>query len=136
MTLDELDDHERLVLMGLVKLIVHADAVVSPEEKAVLQRLQAGLGAEVWNADVRRASSALPTIAHLEEAAQAVERPEAQQLIHGILMELAGSDEVIDGEAHVLTWIDQTWGLTDDESEEEDEEDDDDGVESFVLIAD
>jgi len=137
MDLHELDDNERLVLIGLVKLIVHADQVVSAEEKAVLARLQQGLGPEVWNAEVRRASQQLPTISDLEQAARAVHRDEAQQLIHATLRELAGSDELIDAEEHVLRWIDQTWGVTDDElDEEEGDDDDDDAIESFVLISD
>jgi len=141
MELADLQDHERLVLIGLVKLIVHADAVVSAEEKAVLGKLQTGLGAGVWNAEVRRASTALPTIADLEAAARQVGRVEAQHLIHDVLQELAGSDELIDAEEHVLRWVDQTWGVTGDEDahdeeDDEDEDGDDDAIESFVLIAD
>jgi len=126
----DLTEHEQLVLIGLVKLIVHADQVVSPEERAMLGALQRQLGESAWNERVRAASQAFATIPALEDAAQQVERREAQRLIHRILEELAGSDEVIPAEAHVLTWIDQTWALTDDEEESQDP------IESFDLLDD
>ncbi len=135
MDVKDLQAHEQLVLIGLVKLIVHADQQVSEEERAVLRALQLQLGDDTWNERVRAAADAFATIPALEAAAQAVVRPEAQQLIHQLLAELAGSDEVIPAEAHVLQWIDQTWAL----SEEEDEDDDQDvveAVESFVLMDD
>ncbi len=132
MELNDLTAHEQLVLIGLVKMIVHADQQVSPEERAVLRTLQRALGEATWNQRVREASESFGTIPDLEAAAQQVERPEAQQLIHRILGELAGSDEVIPAEAHILQWIDQTWALSEDEYEDEGPE----PVESFVLIDD
>lgn len=126
----DLTEHEQLVLIGLVKLIVHADQVVSAEERAMLGALQRQLGESTWNERVRAAAQAFASIPALEEAAQQVERREAQRLIHRILEELAGSDEVIPEEAHVLTWIDQTWSLSEDEDEAVDP------IESFDLIGD
>jgi hypothetical protein len=138
MSLAELDEHEQLVLMGLVKLVVHADQIVSPEEKQVLAQLQAALGPAVWNERVRQASASFPTVAELEAAAHQVTRPEAQQAIHEVLDQLAGSDELIEAEAHVLEWLDQAWGLTGshDDDDDDDDDGDDDAVESFVLMDD
>jgi hypothetical protein len=126
----DLTEHEQLVLIGLVKLIVHADQQVSAEEQAMLRTLQKQLGDSTWNERVRQAAEAFSTIPALEAAALQVERREAQRLIHRILEELAGSDEVIPAEAHVLQWIDQTWALSEEEEESEDP------IESFVLIDD
>lgn len=135
MNASDLQEHEQLVLIGLVKLIVHADQQVSEEERVVLRALQQQLGDDRWNDRVRAAANAFPTIPALEAAAVEVVRPEAQRLIHQLLAELAGSDEVIPAEAHVLRWIDQTWRLTEDEDEDEDEGDDGvEPVESFVLM--
>mgnify|MGYP002636417882 CR=1 FL=1 len=135
MTVDQLTAHEQLVLIGLVKLIVHADQHISDEEKSVLRTLQAAMGDAVWNAQVKAAAEAFSDLAALEQAAQQVEREEAQFLIHEVLTELAGSDEVIPAEAHVLQWIDQTWCLTADELEADDlKEQEDDAAESFVFM--
>ena len=49
MQLSQLTPHEQLVLIGLVKLIVHADAVVTPQERSILARLQRELGPSTWN---------------------------------------------------------------------------------------
>lgn len=137
MDVQDLTEHEQLVLIGLVKLIVHADQHVSPEERAVLRTLQAAMGDERWNALVQAAATQFTSIAALEQAAHLVESPDAQHLIHDLLSELAGSDEVIPAEAHVLQWIDQTWSLSAPEPDDaEDEDDDNNPVESFVLIDD
>jgi hypothetical protein len=125
MRLSELDEHEQRVLIGLVKLVVHADQVVSAEERAALAEMQRDLGAAVWNQRVHEASERFPTIDRLEEAARAVQRPVARHRIHGALAALAGSDELIEAEEHVLRWIDQEWGLHDDDEEPE----------SFELIS-
>lgn len=129
MDVTELGPEEQRTLVGLVKLVVHADQVVSAEEREVLARLQATLGAETWNERVRAASDAFPTVAELEAACLEVTRPEAQACIHAVLDELAGSDELIEAEAHVLQWLDEAWGLTplpDDEPS--------DAVETFVFM--
>jgi len=132
MNVRDLDEHEQLVLMGLVKLIVHADQVVSPEEREVLGRLQVALGPETWNDRVRQASDAFPSVSELEQAAHEVVRPEAQALIQDVLAELAGSDELIEEEAHVLDWMHQAW--SDDVDGDDDHDHDDDVMEAFVLM--
>lgn len=116
MDLGELSERELLVLVGLVKLVVHADREVSPAEREVLGRLQGAVGASAWNAAVRTARERYASIDQLEQDARAVERAEVRRAVHEILLELAGSDEIIDAEAHVLQWIVQEWGLHEDAS--------------------
>ena len=116
MDLGTLSEHERLVLVGLVKLVVHADREVTPAERVVLVRLQGAVGAEAWNEAVRTARERYASIDQLEHDARAVDRPEVKLAVHEVLVELAGSDEIIDAEAHVLHWVVQEWGLDDPEA--------------------
>jgi hypothetical protein len=109
--LPRLTEQELLVLVGLVKLVVHADREVSPAERAVLGRVQEVVGAVAWNTAVRTARERYVAIDVLEADARAVERREVRHAIHDLLVELAGSDEIIDAEAHVLQWVVQEWGL-------------------------
>ena len=125
MQLSQLTPHEQLGLIGLVKLIVHADAVVTPQERSILARLQRELGPSTWNERVKQAAAAFPTTAELETAARQVETPAARFMIQGVLKELAGSDELISAEEHVLRWVDQEWSTHDS-----------DEPESFVLLDD
>ena len=111
MDLASLTDHERLVLVGLVKLVVHADREVSPAERVVLGRLQGTIGAAAWNDAVRVARERYASIDQLEQDARAVDRPETRRAVHELLVELAGADELIAAEAHVLQWVVQEWGL-------------------------
>lgn len=132
MELGGLDDRELDVMVGLVKLVVHADREISPAERDVLGRLQAAIGSPRWNAAVLRARDAFPTIEALEVAARQVTRPEVRNAVHRVLVELAGSDQVIEAEAHVLRWVVTEWHLG-----EPDDAEEDDGPpsgESFALI--
>ena len=131
---------EQLVFIGLVKLIVHADQVVSAEEQQVLETLQQQLGPATWNDRVREAAIAFPTIQELEQAAREVDRKEAQQLIHDILVEIAGADVIIPEEAHVLQWVYEAGGLEETDGSPasgEAESDEDEGpIDSFELFHD
>ena len=112
-------------MVGLVKLVVHADREISAEERQVLAQVQEQVGVGRWNEAVRAARDAFPTVEHLEAVARELERVEAQHRIHAVLLRLAGSDEIIDAEAHVLQWVVQEWGLVEDEPE---------SAESFVML--
>ena len=111
MDLRSLSEPELLVLVGLVKLVVHADREVSPAEREILARLQGAVGHETWNAAVRTARDRYASVDQLEQDARAVDRPEVRRALHEILVEIAGSDEIIEAEAHVLHWVVQEWGL-------------------------
>jgi hypothetical protein len=111
--LGALSEQELLVLVGLVKLVVHADREVTPAEREILGRLQATIGAETWNAAVRTARDRYTSIEQLEHDARAVERAEVRRAVHETLVEIAGADEVIEAEAQVLQWVVQEWGLAD-----------------------
>ena len=135
MELRDLDERELRVFMGLFKLVVHADHEVSEPERAVIADLSGALGVARWNEAVAAARRAYDTVEQLEDDARLVERRGAQVLIHELLTTLAHSDELVEGEAHVLRWVSQTWGVAegkDDVGLTEDLED----IDSFVLIAD
>lgn len=114
MDLGTLSERELLVLVGLVKLVVHADREVTPAEREALAVLQATVGPGAWNAAVRMARQRYASIDQLEHDARAVERPEVRRALHEVLSEIAGADEIIDAEAHVLQWVVQEWGLHED----------------------
>lgn len=111
MDLPQLSERELTVLVGLVKLVIHADREVSVAERAVLSRLQDVVGADAWNAAVRTARERYATVDVLETDARAVDRADVRKAVHAILTELAGSDEVVPAEDHVLQWVVQEWGL-------------------------
>jgi glyceraldehyde-3-phosphate dehydrogenase/erythrose-4-phosphate dehydrogenase len=124
--LSELSDLELQVLVGLVKLVVHADREISAEERQVLATVQEAVGVSRWNQAVRAARDAYELVEQLEIDAKALDRVDAQQQIHAVLLRLAGSDEIIDAEAHVLQWVVEEWGLVEEQHEE--------SVETFVML--
>ncbi len=130
----DLSDDEQRVLVGLVKLVVHADNEVSDDERAQLSKLQADIGATKWNARVAEAREAYPTIAELEVSARGVTRPEARDTIHRILVDIADADEIIAAEDHVLRWVEQEWGLDTSEADYTEEGSTSEAVETFELI--
>jgi len=129
MELSELSPDELLVLVGLIKLFVHADRAVSKQERTVLRELQAQLGRPRWNEAVHTAKDAFPTVLRLESRARRIRRAGAQHAIHAALMRLAGSERLIEDESHVLQWVADEWGLSEDEPGGE-------SFESFVILDD
>lgn len=111
MTLSDLNPHELRVFMGLFKLVVHADRTVSPEERAMMEELSQSIGVPQWNEAVAAAREAYATVEELEDDAKQLTRQAAREHIHAVLSELAHSDELVEGEAHVLQWMIQEWGV-------------------------
>ncbi|MBX2800259.1 MAG: hypothetical protein KTR31_21445 [Myxococcales bacterium] len=125
MDLFTLDDDELKVLVGFVKLIVHADRVVSAQERGMLRELHAEVGPARWNLAVHAAREAYPTVAELQADARAVRRPRVRQLVHDVLLDLADADELIEAEAAVVRWVVAEWGV---------DSDVDEGGEDYVLV--
>jgi hypothetical protein len=128
-TLDDLSDAESLALGGLLRLMIRIDGSFSQAEEEVLGELAEELsrqgsdgatyrGQAVVQADpqaiytiIDRAGRALENDDAIREAARAVTRPEAREIIYGALFAVATADTISTGEGALLTWLEETWEL-------------------------
>jgi hypothetical protein len=107
-----LSDEELVVLVGLVRLVVHADHQISAAEQDALAALQRRFGADRWNVAVRAGRDRYTAPEALLADARRV-RPEVRRSALSILSELAGSDQVGAVELDLLRWVAAEWGLSD-----------------------
>jgi hypothetical protein len=111
MKLSDLDQEERLALVGLVKGLLLADLNVTDDEAKVLPVLVE----EVGRAAFDEAFVQLPQRFADEDAfktfVQATGRPEARALIFETLSRLASVDGVAASERSQLAWLEGAWSL-------------------------
>jgi len=111
MSIDDLNDEEWLVLGGLVRLLVRADGTVSTEEREHLEDIAEQLGADDFWTAIERAQIELPDPSSVKTRARDVERRPAQEIIYGVLMDLAMAGTILSSESDILDWLAQTWGI-------------------------
>jgi hypothetical protein len=103
-------------LVGLVRLVLHADHQISAAEQDVLAELERRLGRARWNQAVRAARGRFTAPEALLAEARQV-RTRVRRPMFTILVDLAGCDDPIAG-IDVLRWLAAEWGLTDPGPEE------------------
>ena len=107
----KLEDDELVVLAGALRLMMVADGAITQEEidasSAIGTKL--GLTNEQWDEIWDEAARELPTQDAVMEAAIAIERPAAREVIYEQLYEMAGSDAFDDSEWDILEVLDEEW---------------------------
>lgn len=112
MELNELDLHERTVLVAALKLAVLADHRATEREAAAIDGIARTLGQHEYEAAMERADHDAADGAAFEALAATVTRPEARELIYATVMEVALADSVTPGDAPLLDGLQKLWGLT------------------------
>jgi len=124
MTLDDMTQQEKLVLVGLARLMVRLDHEFTEEEAGALAHLIDELGSDqFWK--LIDESSALEDEA-IRKAAAEIEREEAQEMIYGSLYEVAIAGSIDEGENELLDWLEETWNLEVQDIAPDDDDDDGD----------
>jgi enolase len=108
----ELNEQERLALMGLLRLTISADVTLSQGESQQLKRIAADMGQDAFREARDTAKGRLQTRSDVEQALRAVERSAARSLIYRYALDAARSDELIAAELEVLRWVAELWALT------------------------
>jgi len=108
--LDDLEDHERLALGGLIRILIRLDGSFSEEEEAHLDEVAGSIGTPeaLWRVISRSAQEHANDDA-IRAAATSVERVGARQLIRGALESIARAETIEPAEQELLDWLDETW---------------------------
>jgi len=111
MTINELQQEERIALGGLLRLIIRSDGDFTvAEEETVNQlgeKLLGGAG-ELWKL-ISASAQACPNDAAIRASAATVKRPEARAVILELVRAVAAGDEVTSDEAALIAWLESTW---------------------------
>ncbi|MAQ16916.1 MAG: hypothetical protein CMN30_19245 [Sandaracinus sp.] len=107
----KLTHDELLALAGSARVMVFADGEFSEGEVAIVERMGEELGLDDlrWRAIWKEAREAFAADRSALEAAAAVARPEAQEVIYEQLYVLATDGTIVDAEWDILEWLDETW---------------------------
>lgn len=111
MKLSDLTKEERVVLIGLLKVVVQADKKFTPEELEELNKIADLMGAEKWQDAMAVAQGQFMTKDDMRAAAKFVERQPARELIFKTLCAMAGADVVAFKEEEELAWLARLWQI-------------------------
>jgi hypothetical protein len=131
--IDRLTGAEMMLLAGLVRKLVRMDGHFTDAERDGIAKIaqtvteddavEAGtpyradvkapkpIGAKALFERIEQASEKYPDDQTLRTAALALTRPEAREIIHALLFDVAASDAIGKGEADLLEWLEEKWEL-------------------------
>lgn len=110
MEIEQLNQDEAMVLVGLMREIVQADDAFSDEERSNVYAVRQAMGPDRFDDTVVKARETFGTRGELKEAAKALERADARQLIYDVCKRIAESDGLDDEEIKPLRWLASWWG--------------------------
>lgn len=109
MKLDDLQQTEKLALVGLARILIRADGEFSREEAQSLTRISEELGAEqFWQLNMQAAEI---DDEQIKQYARDVVRIPVRELIYGTLYEIAVAGMITDAESDMLDWLSDLWGM-------------------------
>ncbi len=111
MELNELNDNERLALLALLQRVVAADGKVSDGERDEIAELVDAFGEEGYRKAFDEAGRRFGDEASLKAFLTKIDRPDARELIVGVLLEAAIPGAVEGHESALLDWLSTTWGI-------------------------
>jgi hypothetical protein len=111
MKLSDLDQDERLALVGLIKGLVLADMNVTDDEAKVIPGIVEEVGKAAFDEAFVQVPQRFADEDSFKKFLQATGRPEARALIYETLLRLASVDGVSVGERSQLKWLETAWGV-------------------------
>lgn len=112
MNLSDLTDDEKLVLGALIRLMVRADGRFTEEEEQRIHEIGAEIGSaeDLWRA-VSDSAQRYTSEAATRAAIPSVTRPEAREMMFGVLFGIATADMIAPGEQTILDALRLAWDI-------------------------
>jgi hypothetical protein len=112
MEIADLNQDERVALVGLLKLVVLSDGNVSDEEQDHIEDLIDSIGDDKYQAALETYEDSFDGNGDAFRAfLKGITRQDARELIFGTILEAAGAEAVEPGESSLLDWLSQTWNV-------------------------
>jgi uncharacterized tellurite resistance protein B-like protein len=118
--LEDLNHEERVALLALLQKVVGADGRVSEEEQDEIGELVEAFGEDGYRQAFEEAGRRFGDLDTLKSFLREVGRPEARELVMGMLLEAAIPGAVEGHESELIDWLSDAWGI---ETKFEDEAD-------------
>lgn len=111
MDMCDLTADERMALVGLAGFLIAADGRVSTEELEELKAIGSEMGSGAFHEAAQASSRRFSTPDELLDFAATLTRPDARELMHTVLVDLAVSDAVDDSERVFIRKLADAWGI-------------------------
>jgi hypothetical protein len=111
MDLEDLNQDERMALVGLMKLVVMSDGNVAEEEVEHVQDLVDAFGEEGYEATLEGFEQRFPDEETFRKFLGGIGRQEARELIFGTVLEGADEGALEGAEASLLDWLSTLWNV-------------------------
>ena len=111
MSVAEFAHDEKLVLLGLVRLMIRLDGEFSTGERELLDNLVADLGEDSFETLSAEANEKMQDEDAIKYYAERVTRQAAQEEIYGILYSLAIPGSIVPAESSLLAWLEERWSV-------------------------
>lgn len=110
MGIEDLDQGERLVLGGLIRLMVRSDGDFAAEEESTIDALGAPIGGReaIWKL-ISDSAQAYPDENQIRAAVPRIEREEAQKIMLEIVTKVAEPGDIVAAEQQLIDWLRQVW---------------------------
>jgi len=111
MELTDLNQDEQIALAGLLEFVVLASGHVTQDEEREIETIVAALGEENYRRAVDAVDQRFTDEKALRDFLATITRPEARELIYGVVMEAAMTDTVEGRESALLDWLAKEWKI-------------------------
>jgi len=102
---------EALALVTLARYVVRADGQITDAELRAMMGLARQVGLGVFSDALEKTDEVVMTRRQLMLVAQRIQRGEMRQWMHGVLVELASSDGLVEPEQELLEALADCWKL-------------------------
>ena len=111
MELSDLNQDERVALIGLMKSVVLSDAEVSEDELEHIESLVDAFGEGEYQKSLDGFETRFLDAAAFRTFLKTVSRQDARDLIFGTVLEAAGEGALEGREADLLDWLSKAWNV-------------------------
>lgn len=112
MEIAELTDDEQLALVGLIEFVGESNANITDEEQDEISGLVGALGTERYRGLVEAVDRKFADEKALKSHLQTITRPEARELIFGLVLETTLSDPENLKNSQMIDWLRGTWNVS------------------------
>ena len=111
MELKDLNGDETLAMAALLKFVVFGDSQVTEEEREEIDLVVEEIGEDRYRAAMDEADVRFADEDALKAFLSKIERPEARELIFGMVFEAALIDAIEGRESEILEWLRAAWNI-------------------------
>lgn len=112
MEIRDLNEDEKLALVGLIEFVAESNASITEEEQEEISHIVDALGTDPYRALVDAVDAKFADEAALKTHLQGIGRQEARELIYGLALETALSDAENLQHSQMLDWLKGEWSVS------------------------